>query len=57
MESDSAWAESVEAADGVLTAGAARSEANHYHTTAVHPAWADPTKIIAREGAHVFYVL
>jgi N-acetylmuramoyl-L-alanine amidase len=31
--------------------------ANHYCTTAVKPKWADPAKVTARIGGHVFYRL
>jgi N-acetylmuramoyl-L-alanine amidase len=30
-------------------------EANHYHATAVHPAWADSMRRVATIGRHVFY--
>ena len=56
-EGDPAWIESVTAADVVLTTENPITTSNHYHTTAVHPAWADPDLIVAREGAHIFYTL
>ena len=31
--------------------------ANHYHTKAVSPAWAQVNKIVVREGDHIFYAL
>jgi spore germination cell wall hydrolase CwlJ-like protein len=31
--------------------------ANHYHTDAVQPYWADPNKITAIIGNHIFYKL
>ncbi|MFP6654977.1 MAG: cell wall hydrolase [Myxococcota bacterium] len=53
------WNECFEAAfcsefsiDNDLTSGA-----NHYHTRAVTPYWADAEKITAEIGSHVFYQL
>lgn len=56
-ENDAAWVECVDAAYQVLTTPTPFTLANHYHTKAVHPAWADPKKITETEGAHVFYRL
>lgn len=56
-EEEPAWRNSLAAADCVLAAPSTITTANHYHTTAVSPAWKDETKIVAREGAHVFYTL
>lgn len=56
-ENDPAWAECVEAADKVIETPTPFTVANHYHTKAVSPSWADPTKITEIEGAHIFYRL
>ncbi len=56
-EDDPAWLECVLATDAVLAAAETSTPANHYHTTGVRPAWADDEKVVAREGAHVFYAL
>ncbi len=60
-DNDAAWLECVEAADAVLAAPAdvppPFSVANHYHTKAVKPSWADETKITQVEGDHIFYDL
>ena len=56
-ETDRAWMDCVTAADDVLSGPETFTDANHYHTTGVAPAWADPRNIVAREGAHVFYRL
>lgn len=56
MEGDAAWAESLRAADDVLS-GAPMTTANHYHTLAVTPVWSRPDKIVATEGSHVFFQL
>lgn len=56
-EGDKAWSECVDAVDVVLTSSIPLTTANHYHTYAVVPAWADVDKIVDREGAHIFYKL
>lgn len=56
-ETDPAWPECVRAADAVLESAEPFTDANHYHTDAVSPAWKDETKIVAREQHHVFYHL
>ncbi len=56
-QNDSAWAESLKAADEVLNGEVPISVANHYHTKAVNPSWADETKITQVEGDHIFYDL
>jgi spore germination cell wall hydrolase CwlJ-like protein len=50
------WNDCVQAADQAI-AGPLITNANHYHVEGLHPAWADNTKVVAREGAHVFYHL
>lgn len=57
METDRAWADCVAAAALVISAPSPLTTANHYHTTGVAPLWANASKIVAREGAHVFYAL
>ena len=52
----SMWEDCVAAADAAI-AGPVLTTANHYHVEGLHPAWADDTKIVAREGAHIFYEL
>src|SRR5262245_51021861 len=48
-ESDTVWPDCVLAADRVLNSAEKFTLANHYHALEVHPAWADPSKIVARE--------
>jgi len=55
-DGDPSWPAAVSAADSVLR-GNVFTKSNHYHTTGVAPAWADASKIVAREGAHIFYSL
>jgi spore germination cell wall hydrolase CwlJ-like protein len=50
------WNDCVQAADEAI-AGPLITTANHYHVEGLLPAWRDPTKIVAVEGAHVFYKL
>lgn len=54
---DSAWLGCVQAAGMVLASRAKATQANHYHTLAVMPKWHDASKIVDREGAHVFLEL
>ena len=56
-ESDASWVESVEAAAKALAANPPMTLANHYHTLAINPKWADPTKVTEIVGAHKFYLL
>jgi spore germination cell wall hydrolase CwlJ-like protein len=56
-ENEAAWAECVEAADNVMATAEPFTMANHYHTKAVAPAWANPAKITETEGDHIFYQL
>lgn len=56
-ENDKAWKESVEAAEEILGYDTPITLANHYHTTGVAPKWADSTRIVDREGHHIFYRL
>lgn len=56
IEGERAWAESVKAADDVLT-GDPITTANHYHTTAVTPTWSRTDKLVDAEGSHVFFRL
>lgn len=54
---DRAWPRCVAAADAVLNTEAPFTTANHYHVRGLDPSWRDVTKIVAVEGAHVFYCL
>lgn len=56
-EDDPSWLESVQVAAAVLDEPVTATRANHYHVAGITPDWADVTKIVAREGAHVFYAL
>lgn len=56
-ESDAAWPDCVSAAQFVIASPGSVTTANHYHTTGVSPAWKNDARIVAREGAHVFYAL
>jgi len=56
MSGLSEWNDCVQAADEAL-AGNLTTDANHYHVAGLRPAWRDETKIVATEGAHVFYRL
>jgi len=58
-ESES-WAECLSLADAILNHVPIKNvtgSATHYCTASVSPSWADPTKITARIGHHVFYRL
>ncbi len=57
LETDGSWKGCVVAADVVLSSREPLTSANHYHTVDVHPVWADASKVVAREGAHIFYCL
>lgn len=56
---EQAWAACVVAAKEALESNPTDrlTTANHYHTRAVNPKWADATKIVEVEGAHIFYNL
>ena len=56
-EGDPVWPECVAVAEAVVAAPRPFTTANHYHTKAVSPAWRNDQKIVAREGAHLFYDL
>lgn len=56
-EGSESWAVCVTVADAVLASPAQFTDANHYHTKAVSPPWKDESKIVHREGAHIFYKL
>lgn len=56
-EDDQTWPDCVGAADEVLSNSEPISSANHYHVIGLHPAWANPDKVVATEGHHVFYHL
>lgn len=56
-ESDVAWRDSVAAASFVINAPTTLTTANHYHAKSVTPTWARADRIVAREGAHIFYRL
>jgi len=51
------WADCVAAGDFVIAAPAVLTRANHYHAVGVRPPWADDSKIVARQGSHIFYEL
>ena len=57
VEGDAAWSDAVTAADEVLAANTPITTANHYHTLSVTPTWSRPNKIVAVEGAHLFFDL
>ena len=57
IEGEASWTECVSAAQRALAASPPLTTANHYHTTAINPKWADATRIVATEGHHVFYDL
>lgn len=52
----SEWEDCVSAADSAIS-GDLTTDANHYHVNGLLPAWRDASKIVATEGAHVFYRL
>ncbi len=56
MASLAGWEECVNVADTAL-ASSPPMVVNHYHVIGLSPAWADATKIVTTEGAHVFYDL
>ena len=56
-EDDRTWPDCVAAAEYVQHAPTPITTANHYHTRDVAPSWSREDKIVAREGAHVFYAL
>lgn len=56
-ELDRQWPDCVAAADFVIAAPSPLTKANHYHTTAISPAWAKADKVVDRAGHHVFYAL
>jgi spore germination cell wall hydrolase CwlJ-like protein len=56
-ENDPAWPCCVAAAEAVLASPEPFTAANHYHTRGVSPGWRDDSRIVNREGAHIFYRL
>lgn len=56
-ETDPAWPSCVAAADAVLETAEPFTNANHYKTITAVAAWADESKVVAREQNHVFYCL
>lgn len=54
---NAAWLSCVQAAHMVLSGTTPLAKSNHYHSTAVMPNWHDASKIVEREGAHVFLEL
>lgn len=56
-ETDAAWSTCVSVAQAVIDAPKPFTTANHYHTTGVAPRWKDDSKIVNREGSHIFYRL
>ena len=56
-ENDRSWVDCLQAVDEMLSSSEQSTLANHYHTKAVKPTWADPTKVTEIEGDHIFYNL
>jgi N-acetylmuramoyl-L-alanine amidase len=56
-ETDRTWLDCVAAADLVLAAPSPLTPANHYHAKDIDPSWKRDDRVVAREGAHVFYRL
>lgn len=56
-ETDASWASCVAAADAILDADVPPTIANHYCVRTLYPKWRDDTKLVASEGAHVFFHL
>ncbi len=56
-ENDQAWLDCLQAVDEVLSESEPITLANHYHTKAVKPSWANPLKVTEVEGDHIFYNL
>lgn len=53
------WEQSKKVAKKVLLDGVRvipLKEADHYHADYVKPVWADPKRIVFKEGSHIFYV-
>lgn len=57
LAEDTDWLECLAVADAVMAAASPITTANSYHVEGLIPAWADASKIVAIEGAHVFYCL
>lgn len=55
-EDDPTWSDCVAVADFILDAEPITT-ANHYATSDSRPHWYDASKIVAREGRHVFFDL
>lgn len=56
-EGDAVWDECTAIADCIIAAPRPFTTANHYHTKGVSPTWKRDDKVVAREGAHIFYNL
>lgn len=56
-ERDPQWPDCVEAADVVLSAPMALTDANHYCRFDVYPAWRNDRQMVASEGHHRFFKL
>lgn len=56
LPTDKSWEDCVQAAEEVIANGAVTT-GNHYHVIGLKPTWADPTKVVATVGHHVFYHL
>ena len=56
MASMAGWEDCVSIADRALVTTPLVA-VNHYHVLGITPPWADPTKVVTTEGAHVFYEL
>jgi N-acetylmuramoyl-L-alanine amidase len=57
LSDSGSWSDCVRAAEEVLKEDIPFTSANHYHTKNVKPKWADSSKIVTSEGAHIFYRL
>lgn len=56
-EQDQVWKDCINIADFIIASIDKLTTANHYHTKDVKPSWADESKIVWREGHHIFYTL
>lgn len=54
---DTAWLGCLQAAGMILASHTTATTANHYHVKTITPNWHDESKIVDREGAHVFLEL
>ncbi len=52
---DPAWKTSMKVASDTLNGNTLGSGATHYHTTDIHPYWADKMVVLGQYGNHIFY--